>query len=72
VMDGLEATRRIRSLSAGSNDAPIVALTASAMPGDREKCLAAGMTDYLAKPVGIEALATVVHRWSNRVAAHVA
>jgi signal transduction histidine kinase/CheY-like chemotaxis protein len=64
VMDGLEATRRIRGLSGGSADAPIVALTASAMPGDRESCIAAGMSDFLAKPVDLDAIAAVVHRWA--------
>ncbi|MCU0782763.1 MAG: response regulator [Verrucomicrobia bacterium] len=69
-MDGLEATRQIRERQKNRAQFPnyktsiiIVAMTASAMPGDREKCLAAGMDDYLAKPVRPEDIRTVVERW---------
>jgi signal transduction histidine kinase len=54
-MDGLEATRRIRELP-GYTNTPIVALTSFAMAGDRERCLAAGMTEYMSKPFSFRAL----------------
>jgi signal transduction histidine kinase/CheY-like chemotaxis protein len=61
VMDGTEATRRIRS--SGSHSVPIIALSASALAGDRESFLAAGMDDYLAKPVQLEELARALDKW---------
>ena len=65
VMDGFEATRRIRQTEQQQqrNRMPIVALTAYAMKGDAEKCLAAGMDDYIAKPLRQEALEQVLRRW---------
>jgi len=61
-MDGFEATRNIRELHGG--DLPILAMTASAMPEDRERCLAAGMDDYLTKPVHPDALFGALRRWA--------
>ena len=65
VMDGLEAARQIRNpASAVNNHAiPIIAMTANAMQGDREECLAAGMNDYVSKPVRPLALADALEKW---------
>jgi PAS domain S-box-containing protein len=72
-MDGYEASRRIREMEAAGELAyrgrtPIVAMTAHALKGDRERCLAAGMDDYLAKPIRMEDLAAVLSRWLGRSA----
>jgi signal transduction histidine kinase/ActR/RegA family two-component response regulator len=72
-MDGFEATRRIREWERNSqaqSPLPIVAQTANAMAGDREACLAAGMSDYLAKPISGTALEKVVASCLGAVAAH--
>jgi CheY-like chemotaxis protein len=61
VLDGWEATRRWRR-DEGESRLPIVALTANAVVGDRERCLEAGMDDYLAKPYRMEQLTEVVER----------
>jgi len=64
VMDGFQATRDLRAReAAGSARLPVIAMTASALEGDRELCLAAGMDDYLAKPFLREQLVAVLSRW---------
>jgi signal transduction histidine kinase/CheY-like chemotaxis protein len=67
-MDGFEATRAIRQGRSGvlDPDVPIVALTANVMRGDQEAALAAGMNDFLTKPVDVEHLAGAVRRWMGR------
>ena len=67
VMDGFEATSVIRAAESGrSRRVPIIALTASAMASDRERCLAAGMDDYLTKPIKPTELAEILARWIPR------
>jgi signal transduction histidine kinase/AmiR/NasT family two-component response regulator len=63
-LDGLEATRRLRAGGSGARDPriPVIALTANAMDGDREACLAAGMDDFVAKPVTIATLRQAIER----------
>ncbi len=65
VMDGYEATARLREreTQAGTRRVPVIALTASAVEGDLERCLAAGMDDYLAKPFTAAGFAATVSRW---------
>jgi CheY-like chemotaxis protein len=63
-IDGIQCTRTIRDVDAKNGlHTPIIALTARAMEGDREKCLAAGMDDYLSKPFTTAQLKEVVERW---------
>ena len=63
VMDGYEATEAIRKLEAGSSHIPIIAVTANAMKGDKEKCIECGMDDYISKPLRPNDLQEAVSRW---------
>ena len=65
-MDGLEASRRIVAASANGTRPRIVAMTANAMQGDREECLAAGMDDYLSKPIRVDQLVSALNNASKR------
>jgi PAS domain S-box-containing protein len=62
-MDGYEATGAIRAKEAGQARVPIIAMTANAMEGDRQRCLDAGMDDYVPKPIKAEVLFAAIHRW---------
>ena len=64
-LDGYGAARAIRKREAGGPRVPIIALTANAMDGDREECLAAGMDDYLSKPVVMASLASALQRYTT-------
>ena len=67
-LDGFAATERIRGQEAGTpRRLPIIAMTANAMAGDRDRCLAAGMDDYLTKPITRDALLHAVARWAPKV-----
>lgn len=61
-MDGFEATKTIRTFEGATKHTPIIALTASAISGDRERCLAAGMDDYISKPIETDKLEIILKK----------
>lgn len=64
-MDGLTASVKIRELNGNASKVPIIAITAHALMGDKEKCLRAGMNDYLSKPVNHQKLTAIIDKWLN-------
>jgi len=67
ILDGYEATREIRSVEGDTRHTPVIAVTAAAMKSDPERCLAAGMDDYLAKPLSLKTISAVLERWAPEV-----
>lgn len=67
VMDGLTATENIRKLGYDAGDLPVIAMTANASKEDKERCYAAGMNDFIAKPVRLEILRDVLGRWAKTI-----
>jgi CheY-like chemotaxis protein len=66
-MDGYEATHRIRSDVSKAHQPVIIAMTANALQGDREKCMEAGMNDYMSKPILIDEVTRVIKKWYEKI-----
>jgi CheY-like chemotaxis protein len=66
-LDGYETTRRIRASGGRGATIPIIATTASSLSGDRDRCLATGMSDYVSKPLGMAELERVIETWLRNV-----
>jgi len=66
IMDGLEATRRIREMEGQNIHTPIIAMTAYALQGDNQRCIEAGMDDYISKPLDTRRLVQVIYAWSKK------
>jgi CheY-like chemotaxis protein len=65
-LDGYDATNEIRQIELNlDRRIPIIAMTANAFQGERERCLAVGMDDYMSKPISLETLQSTLERWSN-------
>lgn len=67
VMDGYEATQKLRAKLSPKEHIPIIAMTAHAMKGDREKCLLAGMDDYISKPIKPDDLYAMLEKWIDKI-----
>jgi CheY-like chemotaxis protein len=65
-MDGYEATAQIRKTGGSNCTIPIIAMTANAMEGDKEKCLKAGMSDYITKPIRKQLLVDMIIKWTSK------
>ena len=65
-MDGLETTKIIRELDSEKSNIPIIAATAKSSMKDRERCLAAGMNDYISKPINITFMKMTIDQWLNQ------